>query len=340
MNDKPTQQQFPAKVPDMDLQRVIDNPGKGVVEFVPYGTDSKIKLSVKIVQDLVAVKTKLGKSCSEREALKFLAMCLARKMNPFEGDCYLIGYDSRDGATFSMITAHQTYLKRAELHPEFDGMQSGLIVRENGILKEIEGDFFDTDQTVVGGWALVHFKNRKQPMLKRLRLERFKQPFGIWVTDPAGMICKCAEADALRSSFPTMLGGLFMKEEIQEPRDMAKPAFTSPVAGKPQLFGRTNTPAIEMPANGQEQQAEPEPETQPEPEQLDSLGLLRALVEKSKLTEAMLLDYLSSTGSTDGSVGSLDELFMVATDVVHSVIDQWPEISGKMIAQLKKVGAK
>jgi hypothetical protein len=28
------------------------------------------------------------------------------------------------------------------------------------------------------------------------------------------MICKCAEADALRASFLTMLGGLYLKEEF------------------------------------------------------------------------------------------------------------------------------
>jgi len=28
------------------------------------------------------------------------------------------------------------------------------------------------------------------------------------------MICKCAEADALRSTFPTMLGGLYTREEV------------------------------------------------------------------------------------------------------------------------------
>ena len=37
--------------------------------------------------------------------------------------------------------------------------------------------------------------------------------------DPAGMIVKCAEADALRSAFPTMLGGCYTEEEMPVPAD-------------------------------------------------------------------------------------------------------------------------
>src|ERR1039458_97150 len=131
------------------------------VEYVPYGAQDKVKMTVGIIQNLIAVKTKTSKTCSERDAIRFMAMCQAKRMNPFEGDCFLIGYDSKDGPSFALVTAHQTYLKRAELHPEFDGMKSGLIVREELGLKDVEGDFYDEGQQVVGGWATVYFKNRK-----------------------------------------------------------------------------------------------------------------------------------------------------------------------------------
>lgn len=184
------------------------------MEFTPFAARDAIKLSVRIVQELIAVPTKSGKTCTERDAMRFMMMCQAKRMNPFEGDAFLIGFDSNAGPQFNMITAHQTYLKRAEVNPEFDGMTSGVIVDEEGELKELEGDFHTSSQKVVGGWARVFFKNRKIPVLRRLRLERFKKSFGVWVDDPAGMICKCAEADALRSAFPTMLGGLYMQQEI------------------------------------------------------------------------------------------------------------------------------
>lgn len=184
-----------------------------LIEFVPFGAKDAIQLSVAIVKRLVAVRTKTGKECSNDEAIKFMLMCQAKKLNPFEGDAFLIGYDTQDGPKFSLITAHQAFLKRAEVHQEFDGMESGVIVQRQGELLDLLGDWHMPNDVVLGGWATVFFKNRSHPMKKRLRLSRFNKGFGIWRDDPAGMIVKCAEADALRSSFPTMLGGMFIREE-------------------------------------------------------------------------------------------------------------------------------
>ena len=196
------------------------------IDFVPYGSADPIKLSVSIIKNLVAVPTRTGKTCSDRDAMKFLMLCRAKRLNPFEGDCFLIGYDSRDGvANFSLITAHQAFLKRAEVHPDFDGMESGVMVKKkddegnvDGNEIELEGDYFDdATHQLVGGWARVHFKKRKIPTKRRLKLQRFAKDFGVWKDDPAGMIVKCAEADALRSSFPTMMGGMYMQDEISLP---------------------------------------------------------------------------------------------------------------------------
>jgi phage recombination protein Bet len=214
-----------------DFQRLLEKPHERAMEFVPYGATDRIKLSVAVVQKLVAVRTKSGATCSDRDAMRFMMMCQAQRLNPFAGDAFLIGYDGKDGPQFSLITAHQAFLKRAELHPEYDGMKSGVIVmQEDGSVVDLEGDFFLPDQKVIGGWATVFFKNRKVPCTRRIRLSRFQKSFGVWQDDAGGMICKCAEADALRSSFPTLLGGLFLRDEID-------------------LKMETNV-AVELPANG------------------------------------------------------------------------------------------
>lgn len=199
-----------------DFQKLLEKPHESkALEFVPYGQTDKIKLSVPVVQKLIAVRTRTGATCSDRDAMRFMMMCQAQRLNPFAGDAFLIGYDSKDGPQFSLITAHQAFLKRAELHPEYDGMESGtILLNEDGSIVEADGDFHLSDQKVIGGWAKVHFKNRKVPTKRRLRVERFRKSFGVWQDDPAGMIVKCAEADALRSSFPTLLGGLYLRDEI------------------------------------------------------------------------------------------------------------------------------
>jgi phage recombination protein Bet len=234
---------------------------KSIVEFVPFGTDDKIKLSVEIVKRLVAVKTKQGKVCSDEEAFKFILMCRARKLNPFEGDAFLIGYDTQDGPKFSLITAHQAFLKRAEIHHEFDGMDSGVIVLREGQMLDLVGDFHVPTDKILGGWATVHFKNRKYPMRKRLRVDRFNKGFGVWKDDAAGMIVKCAEADALRSSFPTMLGGLYTEDENIVRTDILRPVFPD----EPATPEAPTAVAVTAPAATPAPSGSPAPKPEPPP---------------------------------------------------------------------------
>lgn len=187
------------------------------LEFLPFGGDTKIKLSVALVQKFLAAPTRAGHLCSERDAMRFLMLCQARGLNPWEGDCYIVGYDSKDGPQFSLITAHQAFLKRAEMHPEFNGMESGVVVRTDNGVEEHQGDFVDDEETLLGGWAKVHFKTRQFPVYRKLHIGVFQKDSPLWKSNPAGMIVKTAEADALRSAFPTKCGGMYMQSELPEP---------------------------------------------------------------------------------------------------------------------------
>jgi len=185
--------------------------------YTPLGNDSAIRLTITMVKHYLCTPTKSGKICSDRDAVRFAMLCKSRALDPFQGDAYLLGYDGKNGPEFSLITAHQAFLKRAELHPEFDGMESGVVVRnEDGKVVEQEGDYVDESQQLLGAWAIVHFKTRKYPIKRKLALKTFNKEYSRWQVDPAGMIVKCAEADALRSAFPTKLGGMYLKDEVQK----------------------------------------------------------------------------------------------------------------------------
>lgn len=193
------------------------------LEYVPFGAADKIKLTVSIVQNLIAVPTKSGKTCSSRDALRFAMLCQAQRLNPFAGDAYLVGYDKKnhDGTytpRFSLITAHLALLKRAETCADFEGMESGVILENDGKVTEREGDFALPDERVVGGWARVYRKGRK-PTYRRLAIEQRKPEYDtpFWSGAKATeQIVKCAEANALRDTFPTLLGGLHTEGEIVE----------------------------------------------------------------------------------------------------------------------------
>lgn len=193
------------------------------MEYVPFGSDSKIRLTIEIVKATICKPTKSGKFPDDRDIIGFMMMCQAQRLNPYAKDAYLVGYDGKNGPEFSQITAHQALLKRAEVSEYFDGMQSGIIVVDSeGKVSEVEGDFYTREQEVIGGWAKVyHAKRKGYPFYKRLRLEAFKKENAFWDRDPAGQICKCAEADALRTAFPTMLGGLYIAEEQNLPIDIS-----------------------------------------------------------------------------------------------------------------------
>jgi phage recombination protein Bet len=246
-------------------------------------------------------------------------LCKARALNPFEGDAFLIGYDCKDGAKFNLITAHQAFLKRAEVNPDFDGMESGIVVKdESGKTVEKQGDYREQGENLVGGWARVHFKNKSIPMFKKINLERFRKPFGVWNEMPEGMIVKCAEADALRSAFPTKMGGLYLKEEVERIEDGKATGRTvmednavevMPLDGEPdskaeQLASKLKDKKKECKADD----TSPEPAAPPAFDRENAITELMALVGTSKagkIDKAMKEVGLKYTDGTDWDTNPL-----------------------------------
>lgn len=232
-------------------------------EFTPFLAKEAITLTPRTVIGWIAKPTKSGKRCTPEQALRFVMLCKARGLNPWEGDAYLVGYDTQDGPEFNLITAHQAFLKRAEVHPEYDGMESGVILRRGPEIVEDQGDFFLPDDILVGGWAKVFFKNRSKPVYRRLKLATFDKGFSRWKADPAGMIVKCAEADALRSAFPNSLGGMYLEAELGDPNSAPMIQQREPVRMPTAIDDRLpDAPPITIQIP---ERVEPEPIAQDEP---------------------------------------------------------------------------
>lgn len=199
-----------------------------VVEYQAFGTNENIKLTIPMVRQWLTKPTRNGQQASDGDVLRFMMLCKARQLNPWEGDAFLVGYDGKAGPEFNLITAHQAFLKRAELNPAFDGMRSGVIVTNSqGEVLETEGDFVMNGHTLVGGWCDVHRKDQTWPRKARLKLATFDKQRSLWNTNAAGMIVKCAESDALRSAFPNTLAGLYHDAEM---RPLAETASEKPAA--------------------------------------------------------------------------------------------------------------
>lgn len=179
-----------------------------LTEYIPHGEQEKIKISMGIVKKLLCKPTRSGAICPDRDAMMFIAKCRAQKLNPFLGDCYIVGYDGKFGPEFSIITGVNVFYKRAEADPNFDGMESGVIVSKDEQIQDMPGDFVPDGFDLVGGWAIVQKKNRKIPTVSKVALKTFRKQTKFWEDNPAGMIVKCAEVDALRRAFPFVLGDM------------------------------------------------------------------------------------------------------------------------------------
>jgi phage recombination protein Bet len=214
-----TPQQATTAIATVDPNKALDAILDKAIEYTPFLSEQAIMLTPRMVIRFMCKPTKSGKRATMEQALHFCMLCKARGLNPWEGDAFIVGYDTKDGPEFSLLTAHQAFLKRAEVHPEYDGMQSGVIVQRGAEVLEMEGDFFLDGDVLLGGWARVLFKNRSTPVYKRLKLSTFNKGFGRWNVDPAGMIVKCAEADGLRSAFPNSLGGMYLEDEMPDKGD-------------------------------------------------------------------------------------------------------------------------
>lgn len=207
---------------------------KGVITYTPLGESNDITISKDILIKNCIEPTKSGAVPDGAHITSFMMLCRARQLNPFVQDCYLIGYDGRNGPQWSIITAKSALDKRAEMHPEFDGYETGLVIqKEDGSLEYRDGQIMLPQDNVVGAWTKVYRKDRGRPTQHEINVNAYDSGLNRWKTDLAGMLCKCVEAGGLRKAFPNTFAGLFLQEERDAERDAefkASPAHNEPAA--------------------------------------------------------------------------------------------------------------
>lgn len=202
---------------------VAEAPKEAVISFQPLGESETVHLTISRVKQYLCTPTKSGKMPTDEQVMKFMMLCKAQSLNPWVNDAFLVGYDSKDGPQFSLITAHQALLKRAEASPEFLGIESGVVVAcKDGSVKDRQGDLVLPGEALVGGWARVHRSDRAIPSYDSLNLKTFNTGYSRWAADPAGQIVKCSEASALRKAFPSTLAAMYCKEEMDRNREIER----------------------------------------------------------------------------------------------------------------------
>ena len=185
---------------------------------VVYDVDGEqIKLTPKIVQDYI-VGT--DAQITMPEFKMFTSLCKARKLNPFLKEAYCIKYGKQPA---QIVVGKDAVLKRAILNPNFDGIESGVIVQsiETGEVIERKGTFYiKAEEKLVGGWARVYRKNWTHPTYCSVSFDEVAQTKSDgslnsnWSGKGATMVEKVAKVRALRETFIEDLGGMYEAEEM------------------------------------------------------------------------------------------------------------------------------
>ena len=212
--------------PDAELEsyKQLRRDAERTITFTPIGEKEEIKLSPSMAYRYFAQATAKGHKPSENQVMEFLMLCRSAKLNPWVKDAYLLGYDTKDGPQFNIITAYQAMSKRAELHPEYDGLDYGIIVAlPDGSTEEREGTFRLPHEALVGAWCKVHRKDRGRPFVVKLPRGPYDKGYSYWKVNPDWMLAKCAKAGAMREAFPLELGGLYIEEELPRADELRVP---------------------------------------------------------------------------------------------------------------------
>jgi len=197
---------------------------KNVVTY-EYDTDhGKVSLTPEIVAKyLVSGDGRI----TTGELTMFLNLCKYQRLNPFLREAYLIKYNDSDPAT--IVVGKDVHVKRAAKHPQFDGMESGVVVDRKGEIVESAGSLTLSGDKIIGGWAVGHRKDWGTPRKITVSWEEYagRKRNGelnrSWSKMPGTMMVKVAEAQCLRAMFPEELQALYNAEEMgKEPGELSQ----------------------------------------------------------------------------------------------------------------------
>lgn len=175
--------------------------------------DSEVKLTPKIVQDYLVNG---NAQITTPEFKLFTELCKTRKLNPFLKEAYIIKFGTQPA---QIVVGKDAILKRAILHPKFNGREQGIFVVSNGEVIERKGAFRLKEETLVGGWAKVYRKDWDYPVYVSVGFDDVAQKKNDgtlnsqWSNHGETMVEKVALVRALREAFVEDLGGMIDEDE-------------------------------------------------------------------------------------------------------------------------------
>ena len=166
---------------------------------------------------LAALRNTVASGLTDPEFMLFAEMCRATGLNPATKEIWAI----KAGGRLQLMTGINGFLKIANSHPQFDGMEVSFEHDEKGFL--------------VSSTAKVYRKDRKYPSVAIAYLAEYNKGTPVWKQMPTIMLSKCAKSLAIREAFINELGGLYTAEEM--PNEFAPPKTYEPPPIDPAVHG-------------------------------------------------------------------------------------------------------
>lgn len=179
----------------------------------------------RVTQELLLdyLKT-MNKGLTEQQTKQFLAVAGTFGLNPWKREVYAVTYKNKDGSTdMSIVTGYETYIKRAELNPNYDGFdiefKGGF--KRGKITKQGKNGPWQVDALVPDGTVscvcTVYRKDRSHPTREEVFFDEYDQGNSMWQSKPRTMLKKVAIVSAFRKAFPFDFGGMpYTNDELPE----------------------------------------------------------------------------------------------------------------------------
>ena len=149
---------------------------------------------------------------TDQEVVMFINLCKYNSLNPWLREAYCIKYGSSPA---TMVVGKETFQKRADADPNYNGEQAGVIVETaDGQIERREGCLVLENEQLLGGWAKVYRKDRTRPSYEEVKLAEYDTGKSLWKGKKATMIRKVALVHALREAFPSTFGTLYDESEV------------------------------------------------------------------------------------------------------------------------------
>ena len=156
-------------------------------------------------QKLTTLRNTIAPGLSDAEFGLFAEIVKSTGLNPFTKEIWAI----KAGGRLQLMTGINGFLRIANSHPQYDGM-------------EVEHEW--DEKGLVACTVKVHRKDRKFPSVATAYMAEYSKPTPIWKSMPSVMLAKCAKSLAIREAFIQELGGLYTAEEM--PANFAPPKET------------------------------------------------------------------------------------------------------------------